>query len=88
MKNSNSLLKTLSAAAVTGLMVFGFTASTFAAEAVDLDRLMDQVRQGRALDSQDNSARLAEFRTNRNQQASLLSAANNQQKHKKTSRLV
>ena len=80
MKNSNSLLKTLSAAAVTGLMVFGFTASTFAAEAVDLDRLMDQVRQGRALDSQDNSARLAEFRTNRNQQASLLSAANNQQK--------
>ena len=80
MKNSNSLLKTLSATAIAGFMAFGFTSTAFAAEAVNLDSLMDQVRQGRALDSQDNSARLAEFRSDRNKQAALLSTANGQQR--------
>ena len=80
MKNSNTLLKTLSAAVITGVMAFGFATSATAAEAVNLDRLMDQVRQGRALDSQDNSARLSEFRSNRNQQKSLLDNANAQKR--------
>ena len=80
MKNSNTLLKTLSAAVITGVMAFGFATSASAAEAVDLDRLMDQVRQGKALDSQDNSARISEFRANRNEQKALLDSANGQKR--------
>jgi len=73
---TTKLLKKLSTVAVTGFVALSFSVSSYAAEAVNLDRLMDQVRQGRALDSQDNSARVAEFRANRNKQAALNADAN------------
>ncbi len=75
MKTTN-LLKTISTVAITGVLALGIATSASAAEAVNLDRLMDQVRQGKALDSQDNSARIAEFRADRNKQQGLLSTAN------------
>jgi len=80
MKTTNSLLKTLSTAAVAGVMAFGFASTANAAESVNLDTLMNQVSQGRALDSQDNTARLAEFRANRNKQAALKADADAQKR--------
>ncbi len=75
MKTTN-LLKSISTVAITGVLALGIATSASAAEAVNLDRLMDQVRQGKALDSQDNSARIAEFRADRNKQQGLLATAN------------
>jgi len=73
---TTKFIKYVSAAALAGAMALSFTPATFAAEAVNLDRLLDQVRQGRAADAADNAARLREFQANRAKQAGLLQAAN------------
>lgn len=80
MKNitTKKMLKSITTAALVGVMTLSFTPATFAAESVNLDRLMDMVRQGRTNDAADNAARLREFQANKAKQAALLQTANGQ----------
>ncbi len=62
-------------AVATGLI--GFTAPvTQAATAINVDQLLDQVRQGATRDTGINQQRIERFRAERAQQASLLAQAN------------
>ncbi len=56
-----------------------FAGNTFAAEAVSLDELLEQVKQGRIKDAADNAARLKEFQANRARQQQALADAKAEQ---------
>lgn len=66
MKNLNRILL----AALSTMMLA--TPLVVSAEAVSLEQLLEQTRQGRATDNQVNAQRIADFRANRAQQAKLL----------------
>ncbi|NNF62044.1 MAG: energy transducer TonB [Gammaproteobacteria bacterium] len=70
MKNFNKVLIAAAAA-----LVIALPAGVSAQDAVSLDQLLQQVRQGRAADNQVNQQRIAEFRANRARQAQLLEEA-------------
>jgi biopolymer transport protein ExbB len=63
--------KIFKAAMIAGL-AFGLGNNAFAAQAVSLDELLEQVRQGRIKDAAENKARIAEFQRARGQQQQLL----------------
>jgi len=64
-------------AALAGALTFGSTA--FAAEAVNLDELLEQVSQGRVKDAAEAQARIEAFRQDRANQQRLLQEARNEQ---------
>ena len=59
------------AAMIAGL-VLGLTNNAFAAQAVSLDELLEQVKQGRIKDAAENKARIADFQKDRSRQQQLL----------------
>jgi biopolymer transport protein ExbB len=60
-------------------LTLAFSAPIFAAEAVDLDELLEQVKQGRVKDAADAQVRVEEFRADRaNQQRALQNKRNEQ----------
>lgn len=70
--NTTKMLKRITLAALVGAMSLTTASVNFAAEVVNLDDLMEQVRQGRASDNADNTERLREFRANKAKQTALL----------------
>jgi biopolymer transport protein ExbB len=64
----NKILKT---ALIAGL-VFGLGNTAYAAQAVSLDELLQQVKTGRVKDAEENKKRIAEFQRARGQQQQLL----------------
>ena len=64
-------------AALAAALTFGSTA--FAAEAVNLDELLEQVSQGRVKDAAEAQARIEAFRQDRANQQRLLQEARNEQ---------
>lgn len=68
--------KLIISAAAVATLVFGASVPTsHAAQSVNVDQLLDQVRQGRTRDTQINEQRLAKFRADRAQQKTLLDQA-------------
>ena len=66
-----------------------FSMPVFAAEAVNLDELLDQVRQGRVKDAADAQARVDAFRQDRaNQQRALQGARNEQASEERRSERI
>ena len=63
--------KILKAALITGL-AFGLGNTAYAAQAVSLDELLQQVKSGRVKDADENKRRIAEFQQARGQQQQLL----------------
>ena len=63
-----NILKTAAIAALT----LGLSQTAFAAQAVDLDQLLQQVREGRVKDAEENQRRIQEFQAARGQQQQLL----------------
>ena len=59
------------AAMIAGL-VLGLGNNVFAAQAVSLDELLEQVKQGRVKDAAENKARIADFQKDRSRQQQLL----------------
>ena len=59
------------AAMIAGL-VLGLANNAFAAQAVSLDELLEQVKQGRIKDAAENKARIADFQKDRSRQQQLL----------------
>ena len=64
----NKILKT---ALIAGL-AFGLGNTAYAAQAVSLDELLQQVKTGRVKDAEENKKRIAEFQRARGQQQQLL----------------
>jgi len=58
-------------AAIAGLII-GLGNTAFAAQAVDLDQLLQQVKKGRVKDAAENQKRIEEFQKDRSRQQSLL----------------
>ncbi|MBT8142880.1 MAG: energy transducer TonB [Gammaproteobacteria bacterium] len=80
MKTSNTnILKKLGLSAAAAVLSVSLAMPAFAAQSVNLDQLLQLVRQGEAQDRSENQQRLAEFRANRNQQANLLKQVQSQQ---------
>ncbi|MFC1740527.1 MotA/TolQ/ExbB proton channel family protein [Pseudomonadota bacterium] len=63
--------KIFKAAVIAGLL-FGLTSTAYAAQAVSLDELLQQVKSGRVKDADENKKRIAEFQKARGQQQQLL----------------
>jgi biopolymer transport protein ExbB len=63
--------KIIKAAMIAGLAL-GLGNNAFAAQAVSMDELLEQVRQGRVKDAAENQARIAEFQKDRSRQQQLL----------------
>ena len=59
-------------AAVIAGLVFGLGNTAYAAQAVSLDELLEQVKSGRVKDAAENKKRIAEFQKARGQQQQLL----------------
>jgi len=66
------MIKKLFKAAMIAGLVFSLGNTAFAAQAVSLDELLEQVRQGRIKDAAENKARIAEFQRDRGRQQQLL----------------
>ena len=60
-------------AAAVAVLAFGIGNSAFAAQAVSLDELLEQVKQGRVKDAAENQQRIKEFQAARGRQQQLLS---------------
>jgi len=71
----NSKLQKLIAGITASLLCFGLSTELSAAS-VNMDQLLDRIRQGRITDSADNEKRLRDFTANRAQQAAQLSKIN------------
>jgi biopolymer transport protein ExbB len=67
----NMMHKIIKAAMIAGLSL-GLGNNVFAAQAVSMDELLEQVRQGRVKDAAENQARIAEFQKDRSRQQQLL----------------
>ena len=63
--------KIFKAAVIAGL-AFGIGNSAYAAQAVSIDELLEQVKQGRVKDAAENQKRIQEFQAARNRQQQLL----------------
>jgi biopolymer transport protein ExbB len=63
--------KIFKTAVIAGL-VFGLGNTAYAAQAVSLDELLEQVKTGRVKDADENKKRIAEFQQNRGRQQQLL----------------
>ncbi|HMB58370.1 MAG TPA: MotA/TolQ/ExbB proton channel family protein [Xanthomonadales bacterium] len=63
---------------IAGLSV-GIGTSVYAAEAVSVDALLEQVKQGRVKDAAENKARIEEFQRNRSQQQTAVNNAKAEQ---------
>ena len=64
--------KTVFTACLAFGLAFGFGNSAFAVQAVSMDDLLQQVKQGRVKDAAENKKRIAEFQSNRARQQQLL----------------
>jgi biopolymer transport protein ExbB len=65
--------------AVVACLAIGLSGSAFAADAVSLDDLLAQVKQGRVKDAAENKARIEEFQKNRGQQQQAVNNAKAEQ---------
>ncbi len=66
------MIKTIFKAAVIAAFVFGIGNTAYAAQAVSLDELLEQVKQGRIKDAAENQKRIADFQAARGRQQQLL----------------
>jgi biopolymer transport protein ExbB len=66
------MIKRILKAAVIASLAFGLANTAFAAQAVSLDELLEQVKQGRVKDAAENQKRIQEFQQARGQQQQLL----------------
>ncbi|MEE4218942.1 MAG: MotA/TolQ/ExbB proton channel family protein [Xanthomonadales bacterium] len=66
------MIKTIFKAAVIAAFVFGMGNTAFAAQAVSLDELLEQVKQGRVKDAAENQQRIQAFQAARGRQQQLL----------------
>ena len=66
------MIKTIFKAAVIAAFVFGIGNTAFAAQAVSLDELLQQVKEGRVKDAAENQQRIKDFQAARGQQQQLL----------------
>jgi len=66
-------------AALVACLAFGVSNSVFAAQAVSMEELLEQVKSGRVKDAAENQARIAEFQKDRARQQQLLADARAEQ---------
>ena len=66
------MIKNILKAAVIATVAFGLSNTAFAAQAVSLDELLEQVKIGRVKDADENKKRIAEFQAARGRQQQLL----------------
>ncbi len=66
------MIKRICKAAVIAGLVFGLGNTAYAAQAVSLDELLQQVKQGRVKDAAENQKRIQEFQRDRSRQQQLL----------------
>jgi biopolymer transport protein ExbB len=66
------MFKNILKAACIAALALGLGNTAFAAQAVDIDQLLEQVRQGRVKDAAENKKRIQEFQAARGQQQQLL----------------
>ena len=64
--------KTVFTACLAFGLALGFGNSAFAVQAVSMDDLLQQVKQGRVKDAAENKKRIEEFQRNRGRQQQLL----------------
>jgi biopolymer transport protein ExbB len=67
-------------AAMIALLAFGLGSSVYAAQAVSMAELLEQVKQGRVKDAAENKARIAAFSRDRARQQQMLADANAEQR--------
>ena len=67
------MIKNILKAAVIATVAFGISNTAFAAQAVSLDELLEQVKIGRVKDADENKKRIAEFQAARGRQQELIS---------------
>ncbi len=70
----------LTQAALIACLAFGLSSSVYAAQAVSMAELLEQVKQGRVKDADENKARIAEFQRDRARQQQMLADANAEQR--------
>ena len=70
----------LTQTALIACLAFGLSNSVYAAQAVSLAELLEQVKQGRVKDAAENKARIAEFQRDRARQQQMLADANAEQR--------
>ena len=66
------MIKTFFKAAVIVGLAFGLSNNVFAAQAVSLDELLQQVKDGRIKDAAENQKRIEEFQRDRSRQQQLV----------------
>jgi biopolymer transport protein ExbB len=66
------MMKRIFKAAIIASLAFGLGNTAFAAQAVDLDQLLEQVKQGRIKDAAENQQRIQEFQAARGRQQQLV----------------
>ena len=73
-------MKNIYKIAITTIVALGLSAPVMAAEAVDLDDLLNQVKSGRVKDAAENKARIEEFQRNRANQQKAVNDAKAEQR--------
>jgi biopolymer transport protein ExbB len=74
------MIMKISKAALIACLAFGLGNTAFAAQAVSMDELLEQVREGRVKDAAENKARIAEFQRSRARQQQMLADARAEQR--------
>jgi biopolymer transport protein ExbB len=74
------MITRFSKAALIACLAFGLGNTAFAAQAVSMDELLEQVKDGRVKDAAENKARIAEFQRNRARQQQMLADARAEQR--------
>jgi biopolymer transport protein ExbB len=73
------MINRISKAALIACLAFGLGNSAYAAQAVSMEELLQQVKQGRVKDAAENKARIEEFQRNRARQQQMLADARAEQ---------
>jgi biopolymer transport protein ExbB len=73
------MINRISKAALIACLAFGLGNSAYAAQAVSMEELLAQVKQGRVKDAAENKARIEEFQRNRARQQQMLADARAEQ---------
>ena len=73
------MINRISKAALIACLAFGLGNTAYAAQAVSMEELLQQVKQGRVKDAAENKARIEEFQRNRARQQQMLADARAEQ---------
>jgi len=74
------MINKFSKAALIACLAFGLGNTAYAAQAVSMEELLEQVKQGRVKDAAENKARIEEFQRNRARQQQMLADVRAEQK--------